>query len=188
MTTATRKMERQPSQPIRAPPQEQTRDLTHCRDRGVDPHGSAPFLLREDCGDLGHDVGQHQGAAQPLQGPEGEERRQVGGQGAQHRTQRKQGDANDGHRLAAPTVCQAAGEQQGDRQGGEVSDQDPLDFVDAHAEVARHRGQRQGDEEAIHVDHEVAALDRREHPPAVGRSLRGLAEACGKPARHRMAL
>lgn len=53
-----------PAQPVdQEAPEDQPGDLTHCQDRGVDGHGPATFLPRKDRGDLGHDIGQHQGAA-----------------------------------------------------------------------------------------------------------------------------
>ena len=70
----------------------------------------------------------------------------------------------------AEPIAEPSGSRDDDRDGEQVADRDPLRLVRVHAEVDRHRRQRDGDHRAVDHRHEDREDVDDEYLPLVGQA------------------
>ena len=109
--------------------------------RSEQPHGAAGLCLRNRLADKRHGEGHHDGRAEALRRPGGDQQPERGRDAAQDRGHREQDDSGQQQPPAADDVAEPsdADDQGGD--GEEIGEDDPLDLLEGGGERLRQRRQ-----------------------------------------------
>ena len=102
--------------------------------RSEQPHGAAGPLLRHRLADEGHGEGHHDGGAETLCRPRGNQQPERGREAAQQRGQREQDDPDQQQPSAAGEVAEPPDADDQGRDGEQIGEDDPLDFLERGTE------------------------------------------------------
>ena len=139
-------------------------DGREAEDRSQRAHVLAAVLGRNNVGDDGLREDHQAAAAQPLDGAEDDKTPEIGGQGAAHRCERKQGDGNEEQVPPAQDVTELAIDGHHDGGGQQVGGSDP-GLVFHAAELAHDGGHGGGDDGLVKAGQEHPGNERREDDP-----------------------
>jgi hypothetical protein len=112
--------------------------------------------------------GSEQGAAEPLNRPEGDQRGLRPGDGAQERARGEEEQARDEQPPPAEEIGEAASEQQRAAEEDRVRRDDPMQARLREPQIGFDRRERDVDDRDVEDDHELRRYDQRQRTPPSG--------------------